>query len=160
MWNNGDKRLLLIFSKFWGGVTKVSENYLHFMRKMEIRAARVSMLESEAGSQLNEGRSKQPWVSAPPSALYPFLSMTQFFTVLLKMLNAYFKKNKKESFLLCSSKACQHNLVSTHDHLQAILGKELKCKNHIWSCKCALRVCEEGEEWLKRRVMNKQVLTQ
>lgn len=69
------------------------------------------------------------------------------------MLNAFFKKeNKKEGLLLCSSNACQHNLVSTRDHLQAILGKELKFKNHIWSCKCAPRVCVKEDRMAKEEI--------
>lgn len=96
------------------------------------------------------------WVSAPPSPPW------QFFPALLKDAKCFLQSsNKKESFLLCLSNACQRNLLSTHDHLQAILGKELKCENHSWSCKCARSVCvKRGEEWLLRRAMNKQVLTQ
>lgn len=76
----------------------------------------------DAGSQLN-------WGSSAPlpddTVLHRSLEDAKCFL--------YYKKirRKKQSFSLGSSNACQRNLVSTHDHLQAILGRELKCKNHM-----------------------------
>lgn len=114
-WNNGDKGLSLIFSNFWdGGLFEKDGD----SSGQSLNVSLWGGVTIELGNKLTTlGFSLAPLSSPVPQPQGTVLPSSLQDAKLFSLKHKQKRTTKRESFLLCSSNVCQHNLVSTHDHL-------------------------------------------